>query len=69
MITPDNYCSPGDPTWDAFLCGNAILVSEFAWLVQEEERQTVQDFIEKAKAGELESLEDDDIWSIEGGLR
>ena len=25
MTTPDNYCSPGDLTWDAFLCGNAFI--------------------------------------------
>ena len=44
MMSPEH-----DPeAWNAFMCGNAILVSEFAKLVVEEERLSALEFIDKA---------------------
>ena len=62
MITPEH-----DPeAWNAFMCGNAILVSEFAKLVVEEERLSALEFIDNVKAGELEPLEDnDEVWNTQ----
>ena len=59
MTTPEH-----DPeAWGAFMCGNAIIVGEFAKLVVEEEREAALEFIEKAKARGLEPLEDPELWS------
>ena len=58
MMSPEH-----DPeAWNAFLCGDAILVSEFAKLIVEEERLSALEFIDKARAGELEPLEYDELW-------
>ena len=57
MISPEH-----DPeAWNAFMCGNAILVSEFAKLIVEEERLSALEFIDKARAGELEPVKDEDF--------
>ena len=45
------------------MCGNAIIVGEFAKLVVEEEREAALEFPEKAKAGELEPLENPELWN------
>ncbi len=57
MISPEH-----DPeAWNAFMCGNAILVSEFAKLIVEEERLSALEFIDKARTGELEPVKEEDF--------
>ena len=59
MMSPEH-----DPeAWNAFMCGNAIFVSEFAKLIAEEERLSAMEFINKARAGELEPVKDEDFLS------
>ncbi len=60
MMSPEH-----DPeAWNAFMCGNAILVSEFAKLIVEEESLSALEFIDNVKAGAREPLGDNDLWNM-----
>lgn len=60
-MTTDNHHDPNAPAQQLFMCGNVILVSEFAKLVTEEERESIQEFQEQAQSGELPALKEQEL--------